>query len=41
MHFRSPSDPSQTAAAAEAKPRYVYSIPNHMVRVSEDKSDCY
>ena len=25
MHFGSPSDPSQTAAA-EAKPRYVYSI---------------
>ena len=27
MHFVSPSDPSQTAAA-EAKPRYVYSILN-------------
>ena len=25
MHFESPSDPSQTAAA-EAKPRYIYSI---------------
>ena len=40
MHFRSSSYPSQTAAA-KAKPRYIYSVLYHMVRVSEGKSDSY